>query len=90
MATTTSTPDAHDIRLRLTDETWCVLASEARATGKSQQDIARDWLHGIAVSKIDKASVLLRLLRSKGIDPATAGVRRIDADGAGTATEGAA
>lgn len=60
--------DLQDLRTKVTQETWAWLASESRSTGKDIGQIARDHLHAIALQKINKASVLLRLLRSKGID----------------------
>lgn len=65
-----------DLRLKITAETACVLEAERRATGKELQVTARQVLHEWALAKINKASVLARLLDGKGIAGAHAGDRR--------------
>lgn len=56
-----------DFRGRITLETWCVLEAEHLATGREHQAILRDVMHAWASAKIDKSSVLSRLLRGHGI-----------------------
>jgi hypothetical protein len=48
-------------RLKITAETQAWLQAEAKKTGKSQQEIARDVLHGIALEQIRGARLLLAL-----------------------------
>lgn len=48
-------------RLKVTRETRAWLQAEAHSTGRSQQEIARDELHFIAVGKIRAAKVLTAL-----------------------------
>lgn len=65
--------ELHDVRAKVTSETWCAITSEVRASGKDQSQIVREVLHWWALQKIQKASVLARLLKSKGIDGALEG-----------------
>lgn len=53
-------------RLKITRETRAWLQAEARETGQSQQDIARDALHSIALREIRKAKVLTNLAEAEG------------------------
>lgn len=48
-------------RLKVTAETRAMLQAKAMRTGKSQQEIARDLLHGIALEELDAARVLYAL-----------------------------
>ena len=45
-------------RLKITEETQAWLRAEAQSTGRSQQEIARDALHDIALGKIKAARLL--------------------------------
>jgi hypothetical protein len=68
--------DLESFRLKITRETEAWLVAEARTTGKSKQEIARDALHEIALRKIHAAKVLARLAPDDGIDGADGGRRR--------------
>lgn len=52
-------------RLKISAETRAWLQAEAHTTGKSQQEIARDQLHAIALEKIRAAKVLTSLAPSE-------------------------
>lgn len=53
-------------RLKITAETRAWLAAEAHSSGRSQQEIARDALHEIAVGRIHAAKVLVSMAPSEG------------------------
>lgn len=48
-------------RLKISRETRAWLQAEAHSSGKSQQEIARDTLHAVALEKIRAARVLSAL-----------------------------
>lgn len=59
--------DLRDLkRLKITDETHAWLSAEAQRTDRSQQEIARDALHEIALSKIKAARLLVALAPTEG------------------------
>lgn len=59
--------DLADIkRLKVTRETRAWLQAEARETGRSYQDIARDVLHEKALGEIRKAKILTSLADAEG------------------------
>lgn len=53
-------------RLKISAETRAWLMSEAHRTGRSQQEIARDALHAIALEKIEAAKVLVAMAPGSG------------------------
>jgi hypothetical protein len=53
-------------RLKITAETRAWLQAEAHSTGRSQQEIARDMLHNVALEKIRAAKVLVGLAPAEG------------------------
>jgi hypothetical protein len=53
-------------RLKITEETRAWLSAEAQRTGRSQQEVARDALHEIALSKIKAARLLVALAPDEG------------------------
>lgn len=53
-------------RLKITEETKAWLSAESRITGRTPQDILRDEVHKIAVSKIHAARLLAALAPSEG------------------------
>lgn len=53
-------------RLKITAETRAWLHAEAARTGRSQQEIARDALHDLALEKIHAAKVLVALAPAEG------------------------
>lgn len=55
-------------RLKVTAETRAWLAATSRSTGKSQQEIARDALHTLAVKEIHAAKVLVRMAPDEALD----------------------
>jgi hypothetical protein len=59
--------ELHDQRVKLTPEAHCVLAAEARATGKERSEICRQILHEWAMKKIHVAKLTLHNLDSEGI-----------------------
>ena len=61
-----------DFRGKVTEETHAVLEALSRTTGKSYQEIARDWLHERALEQIHTASVLHGILQAQGL-PGVAG-----------------
>jgi hypothetical protein len=56
-----------DFRGKITPETSCWLEAEARATGKQQQEIAREALHELALVRIKAATVLRGLMLAEGL-----------------------
>lgn len=53
-------------RLRITGATRAWLQARARETGRSQQEIARDALHELALREIRAARVLVALATAEG------------------------
>lgn len=68
--------DLKDLRLKITPETDCVLRARARATGKDINEIAREALHDWAGEIIHETTVLVGLLKSEGLNGASAGIGR--------------
>jgi hypothetical protein len=60
-------------RLKITPRTRAWLQSEAIRSGKSQQDVARDFLDSVAADHIHAATVLMALAPSEGHSGATQG-----------------
>lgn len=56
-----------DFRGKVTPETQAVLEALSRTTGRTFQDIAREWLHEKAMEQIHAASVLHGLLKAQGL-----------------------
>jgi hypothetical protein len=63
-------------RLKISRETRAWLQAEAHSTGKSQQEIARDTLHAVALEKIRAARVLASLAPADGHSGDAEGRRR--------------
>ena len=59
--------ELRDLRTKVTVEADVALEAAARTTGKDKSEIAREWLHRIAVDEIHKATVMHRLLVAEGI-----------------------
>ena len=64
-----------DFRGKVTVETDCVLEAINRTTGRDKSEIAREVLHKWALSQIDAATVLRRLLEVEGVPGSGDGVR---------------
>lgn len=62
-------------RLKVTAKTRAWLAATSRSTGKSQQEIARDALHSLAVREIHAAKVLVRMAPDEALDRDSGGRR---------------
>jgi hypothetical protein len=56
-----------DFRGKVTPETDAVLESIQRATGRDKSEIARDWMHRIALKEIHAAIELQKILQREGI-----------------------
>lgn len=56
-----------DFRGKVTPETDAVLESIHRTTGRDKSEIARDWMHKIAVKEIHAAIELQKILKREGI-----------------------
>ncbi|MGA9851866.1 MAG: hypothetical protein WBR15_02925 [Gammaproteobacteria bacterium] len=56
-----------DFRGKITVETDCALAAEAKISGHDRQEIARKILHKWALEKIHAATVMHRLLQAEGM-----------------------
>lgn len=68
-----------DFRGKVTTETACALEAEARATGRLQQEIVREILHGWALDRLRAATVLRGLMLAEGLageEPGTRGSGR--------------
>jgi predicted transcriptional regulator len=66
--------DLHDLkRLKISSETRAWLQAEAHTTKRSQQEIAREALHEIALRKIQAAKVLTALAPAEGQSRDTGG-----------------
>lgn len=65
--------DLVDFRGKITQETAAVLKAEEHVTGKSQQEILRDYMHEIALKKIHAAKVLTSLAPVEGRGGASGG-----------------
>ena len=58
--------ELRDFRGKITLEADCVIEAEARATGRDKAEIVREWLHERAMSRINTAKLLDKLLRAEG------------------------
>lgn len=56
-----------DFRGKVTPETDAVLESIQRTTGRDKSEIAREWLHRIALKEIHASIELGRILRREGL-----------------------
>lgn len=56
-----------DARIKITQETDCVLDSIHIATGKDRSEIAREVLHEWALRHIHESNLLHQRLKSKGL-----------------------
>lgn len=56
-----------DFRGKVTPETDAVLEAIHRSTGKDKSEIARDWMHSIALKEISASIELHRILRREGL-----------------------
>lgn len=56
-----------DFRGKVTPETDAVLEAIQRSTGRDKSEIARDWMHKIAMQEIHAAIELHRILEREGI-----------------------
>ena len=59
-----------DMRLKITPETNQVLEAINRSSGMDKNEIARQWLHDLALKKIDEATLFTRLTRGEGVGSA--------------------
>lgn len=76
-----------DFRGKITVETACWLEAEARATGKQQQEIAREILHEWAAKRLHAATVAQGLMQVEGVDAASEGLAMARQGRAGSARE---
>lgn len=67
-----------DFRLKITPETVCVLAAQARANDIEKPELARDVLHEWALRHIEGATLLVSCLRAKGLQGAAEGITSAD------------
>lgn len=63
-----------DFRGKVTPETDAVLESIQRTTGRDKSEIAREWMHRIAVKEIHASIELGKILKREGLTPADEGV----------------
>ena len=63
-----------DFRGKVTPETDAVLESIQRTTGRDKSEIAREWMHRIAVREIHAAIELQKILKREGITTGEEGV----------------
>jgi hypothetical protein len=56
-----------DFRGKVTPETDAVLEAIQRSTGRDKSEIAREWLHRIALREIDAAIELQKILKREGL-----------------------
>lgn len=56
-----------DARIKITPETDAVLEAMSRDSGRDRSEIAREWLHGIALVKIRASIGIQDQLRRKEI-----------------------
>lgn len=66
--------DLHDLRCKVTPETFCAIAAYARAHDVDKAEVARDVLHRWALRQIQGATMLTSCLRAKGMTGAAAGI----------------
>lgn len=56
-----------DFRGKVTPETDAVLEAIQRSTGRDKSEIAREWMHRIALKEIDAAIELQKILAREGL-----------------------
>ena len=56
-----------DFRGKVTPETDAVLESIQRTTGRDKSEIAREWMHRIAMKEIHASIELHKILKREGI-----------------------
>ncbi len=56
-----------DFRGKVTPETDAVLEAIQRSTGRDKSEIARDWLHRLALKEIDASIELHKILKREGL-----------------------
>lgn len=56
-----------DFRGKVTPETDAVLEAIHRSTGRDKSEIAREWMHRIALKEISAAIELQKILKREGI-----------------------
>jgi len=56
-----------DFRGKITPETDAVLEAIQRSTGRDKSEIARDWMHRLAIKEIHAAIELRKILEREGI-----------------------
>lgn len=62
-----------DFRGKVTPETDAVLEAIQRSTGRDKSEIAREWMHRIALKEINAAIELQKILLREGISGANEG-----------------
>lgn len=56
-----------DFRGKVTPETDAVLDALSRSSGRDKSEIAREWLHKMAVAEIEKTIALHKVLSREGM-----------------------
>ena len=56
-----------DFSGKITQETDAVLEAIQRSTGRDKSEIAREWMHRIALKEIDASIELHKILRREGL-----------------------
>jgi len=64
-----------DFRGKITPETDAILDATQRSTGRDKSEIVRDWLHQMALQKINAAIEIQKALKREGIMVAEQGGR---------------
>jgi hypothetical protein len=77
-----------DFRGKITPETDAVLEAVHQATGDDRSEIARNWLHEVALSRIHEASLIDQRLRREGLRGIDGGMRGHARDDEGVAGTG--
>ena len=62
-----------DFRGKVTPETDAVLEAIQRSTGRDKSEIARDWMHKLAMKEIHASIELHKILRREGLTGADEG-----------------
>jgi hypothetical protein len=62
-----------DFRGKITRATKAMLAAESLTSGKTEQELVRDFLHELSLKKIHAAKVLTRLAAAEGVGGADGG-----------------
>ena len=62
-----------DFRGKITAETDAVLEAIQRSTGRDKSEIAREWMHRIALKEINASIELHKILRREGLSGAVEG-----------------